>query len=89
MSSRPEDRRQVGLGRTLAHLHPAPGSATLPVILDACDRKVVGYAISMLIDTPLALAALQAAIHSQHPARGCIHHTYRGSQYESDSNESY
>ncbi|MGF6346882.1 DDE-type integrase/transposase/recombinase [Variovorax sp. W2I14] len=27
-------------------------------ILDACSRKVVGYAISRRIDTPLALAAL-------------------------------
>jgi putative transposase len=44
----------------------------------------VGYAISMRVGTPLALAALEAAIHSRQPARGCIHHTDRGSQYASD-----
>ena len=47
-------------------------------------RQVVGYAISKRIDTPLALAALKAAIAERRPARGCIHHTDGGSQYASD-----
>ena len=68
----------------ITYIRIAIGFCYLAVILDACSRKVVGYAISMRIDTPLALAALQAAIHSRHPARGCIHHTDRGSQYASD-----
>ena len=66
----------------IIHIRIAVGFCYVAVILDACSRKVVGYASSMRIDTPLALAALQAAIHSRRPARGCIHHTDRGSQGE-------
>ena len=54
------------------------------VILDACSRKVVGYAISRHIDTDLTLAALRAAVSLRSPKRNtCIHHTDRGSQYAS------
>ena len=54
-------------------------------MLDACSRKVVGYAISKQIDTPLALAALKAAVEDRKPPRGCIHHSDRGCQYASAS----
>lgn len=53
----------------------------LAAVLDACSRKVVGYAISRSIDTRLTLAALAAAIRSRKPLPGCIHHSDRGSQY--------
>jgi putative transposase len=56
----------------------------LAAILDACSRKVVGYAISRHIDTDLTLAALKAAVTLRRPPRDtCIHHTDRGSQYAS------
>lgn len=61
------------------------GFCYLAAILDACSRKVVGYAISRRIDTPLALAALRSAVESRRPPPGCIHHTDRGSQYASDT----
>jgi putative transposase len=52
------------------------GFAYLAVVLDACSRKVIGYALSKRIDTPLALAALHAAHSTRQPASGtCIHHT--------------
>jgi putative transposase len=58
------------------------GFAYLAVILDACSRKVVGYALSQQIDTSLTLAALHAAYALRKPAPGtCIHHSDRGSQY--------
>ncbi len=53
----------------------------LAAVLDACSRKVVGYAISRNIDARLTLAALSAAIRSRKPLPGCIHHSDRGSQY--------
>lgn len=68
----------------ITYIRIAIGFFYLAVILDACSRKVVDYAISMRIDTPLALAALLAAIQSRRPARGCIHHTDRGGQYASE-----
>jgi putative transposase len=56
----------------------------LAAILDACSRKVVGYAISRHIDTDLTLAALKAAVTLRRPPPNtCIHHTDRGSQYGS------
>lgn len=60
------------------------GFCYLAVILDACSRKVVGYALSRQIDTQLTLAALKAAVRNRQPPAGCIHHTDRGSQYASE-----
>ncbi len=62
----------------------AAGFVYLAAILDACSRKVVGYAISRRIDTDLTLAALFAALRNRRPTPGsCIHHTDQGSQYAS------
>lgn len=65
------------------YIRVAQGFCYLAVILDACSRKVVGYALSQRLDTPLALAALQSAVASRKPPAGCIHHTDRGCQYAS------
>lgn len=67
------------------YIRIATGFCYLAAILDACSRKVVGYAISLRIDTPLALAALRSALESRRPPPGCIHHTDRGCQYASDT----
>lgn len=56
------------------------GFCYLAVILDACSRKVVGYALSERVDTRLALAALNAAVCQRAPPVGCIHHSDRGVQ---------
>ena len=60
------------------------GFCYLAAILDAWSRRVVGYAISRRIDTPLALAALRRAVDSRKPPAGCIHHSDRGCQYASE-----
>lgn len=60
------------------------GFAYLAIILDACSRRVVGYAISRQIDSQLTLAALDAAMASRRPKPGtCLHHSDQGSQYGS------
>ncbi len=69
----------------ITYIRIAAGFCFLAAILDACSRKVVGYAISRRIDTQLALAALNAAVQTRQPAKGCIHHTDRGCQYASDA----
>jgi len=56
------------------------GFGYLAAILDAWSRKVVGYAISRSMDARIAVAALKAAIRGRAPAKGCIHHSDRGSQ---------
>lgn len=67
------------------YIRVATGFCYLAAILDACSRKVIGYALSQRLDTELALAALHAAVVSRKPPKGCIHHTDRGCQYASQS----
>jgi len=55
----------------------------LAVVLDAWSRKVLGYAISHLLDARLPLAALDAALASRRPPPGLVHHSDRGVQYTS------
>jgi putative transposase len=57
-----------------AYIRVAAGFVYLAVILDACSRKVIGYALSQQIDTPLALAALDAAYAARQPCSGCGGH---------------
>lgn len=67
------------------YIRVSTGFCFLAAILDACSRKVVGYALSQRLDTPLALAALRAAVTNRAPPAGCIHHTDRGCQYASQT----
>jgi len=79
----PQEPDQVWVA-DITYIRIAAGFAYLAVILDACSRKVIGYALSQRIDTQLALAALNAAYSARQPAAGtCIHHTDRGCQYAS------
>jgi putative transposase len=68
----------------LTYIAIATGFVYLAAILDAWSRRVIGYAISRSIDARLAVAALKAAIRARQPARGCVHHSDRGSQYASE-----
>jgi putative transposase len=61
------------------------GFVFLAVILDACSRKVVGYALAKMMSAQLALAALETAINNRKPKAGLIHHSDRGSQYASQA----
>lgn len=67
----------------ITYIRLAVGFCYLAAILDACSRRVVGYALSREIDTQLTLAALEAAVDNRHPPRGCICHSDRGCQYAS------
>jgi putative transposase len=67
----------------LTYLHVGADAAFLAVILDAWSRKVIGYALGPVLDARLPLAALDAALASRTPTRGCIHHSDRGAQYSS------
>lgn len=56
----------------------------LAALLDACSRKVVGWALGKTLSTSLTLEALEQAIANRHPSAGCIHHSDRGVQYACD-----
>jgi putative transposase len=65
----------------ITYIHVREGFAYLAVILDACSRRCVGWALSRNIDSELTIAALRAALESRQPSAGCIHHSDRGVQY--------
>lgn len=55
----------------------------LAAILDAFSRRVVGWKLSHVIDTEVALVALEQALAARRPAPGLIHHSDQGVQYAS------
>ena len=60
------------------------GWAYLAVLLDLFSRRVVGWAMSAINDSELALAALRSALRRRRvPLVGLVQHTYRGSPYAS------
>ena len=68
-----------------AQIRVVAGFCYLAVILDACRRKVIGYALSKRLDTPLVLAALDSAIASQHTPESRLDHADRRRQYASQT----
>ena len=51
------------------------------IVKDLCTKQILGCAFSDHIDTHLALAALDAAVHRRQPDPGLIFHSDRGVQY--------
>jgi len=67
----------------ITYIRIRTGFVYLAVILDAYSRKVIGYAVSMSLDTSLTLEALKVAIARRRPGPGVIHHSDQGVQYAS------
>jgi transposase InsO family protein len=55
----------------------------LAVVLDACSRRVIGWALDRTLEDELTLAALRMALDLRIPAPGLVHHSDRGVQYAS------
>jgi transposase InsO family protein len=55
----------------------------LAVILDACSRRVIGWALERTLEDDLTLAALRMALSQRTIRPGLVHHSDRGSQYAS------
>jgi putative transposase len=53
----------------------------LAVILDACSRRVIGWALERTLEGELTLAALRMALSQRAIQAGLVHHSDRGSQY--------
>jgi transposase InsO family protein len=56
----------------------------LAVILDACSRRVIGWALDRTLEDELTLSALRMALQRRGAASGLIHHSDRGTQYASN-----
>jgi putative transposase len=55
----------------------------LVAVLDICSRRVVGWAMSPILDAPLTIAALRMALSQRQPGRTLIVHSDRGMQFAS------
>jgi transposase InsO family protein len=51
-------------------------------VLDACSRKIVGWAMATHLKTELVLAAINMALAQRRP-EGVMHHSDRGCRYTS------
>ncbi|MBA3572468.1 MAG: IS3 family transposase [Pyrinomonadaceae bacterium] len=69
----------------ITYLPTLAGWVYLAVVIDLFSRKVVGWAVSDSLATPLVAEALRQAIESRRPVgRELLHHSDRGCQYTSD-----
>ena len=55
----------------------------LAVILDACSRRCIGWALDRHLEASLALNALDSALAARPVQKGLVHHSDRGVQYAS------
>ena len=70
----------------ITYLPTLAGWAYLAVVVDLFSRKVVGWAVSESLATPLVAEALRRAIESRRPVGSkLLHHSDRGCQYTSDA----
>jgi putative transposase len=59
------------------------GFLYLAVVIDACSRRIVGWAMADNLRTELVLSALEMAVCTRGVRPGVIHHSDHGSQYTS------
>ncbi|MHA6781751.1 IS3 family transposase [Pseudonocardia saturnea] len=67
----------------ISYLRTWEGFLYLAVVIDACTRRVVGWAMADHLRRELVLDALGMALHQRKPAVGLIHHSDHGVQYTS------
>jgi transposase InsO family protein len=67
----------------ITYIWTMEGWLYLAVVLDLFSRMVVGWAMSMRINTDLVIEALNMAVLSRRPGKGLIVHSDKGTQYAS------
>jgi putative transposase len=65
----------------ISYLRTWEGFLYLAVVIDACTRRIVGWAMADHLRSELVLDALGMALHQRKPAAGLIHHSDHGVQY--------
>lgn len=69
----------------LTYVATAQSWTYLAVVLDACSRKVVGWAMGLSLKTSLVTEALKRAWQRRALSPGLLHHSDRGVQYASSA----
>jgi putative transposase len=67
----------------ITYIRTDEGFLYLAVVLDACTRRIVGWAMRRTLETEIVTAALEMALGRRQPDAGLIHHSDHGSQYTS------
>jgi putative transposase len=65
----------------ITYIQTQAGWLYLAAVLDLYSRKIVGWAMSQRIDTPLVLKALGMALRHRQPTAPLLCHSDRGAQY--------
>ncbi len=69
----------------ITYIATAEGWIYLAMILDACSRRIVGWATGTSLETTLVTEALERARQRRRPSPGLLHHSDRGIQYASSA----
>ena len=69
----------------ITYIATGEGWVYLAVVLDACSRKVAGWAMGISLETSLVTEALRRAQKERRPPPGLLHHSDRGVQYASSA----
>jgi putative transposase len=67
----------------ITSLRTKEGWLHLAIVLDLFSRRVVGWSMSLTVDTALPMAALNMALAQRKPSAGLIFHSDQGSVYKS------
>jgi transposase InsO family protein len=67
----------------ITYISTGEGWLYLASVMDLYSRKIVGWHMGERMTKELVLHALKQAYKRQHPGKGLIHHSDRGSQYAS------
>jgi putative transposase len=67
----------------ITYIPTREGWLYLAAVMDLWSRRIVGWAMSESLQTPLVTAALEQALCLRRPPPGLLHHSDRGCQYAS------
>jgi transposase InsO family protein len=65
----------------ITYIPTAEGFLYVAAVIDACSRRIVGWAMGDHLRAELCLDALTMALLRRRPAAGLVHHSDRGVQY--------
>ena len=77
-----DSKNKIWVG-DITYIPTKHGFLYLAVFIDIFSRKVVGWAMATRIKDTLAMSALNKAVGREHPEKGLVVHSDRGSQYTS------
>lgn len=69
----------------ISYIQTRQGFVYLAIVMDLYSRKIIGWAMDNWMSRQLVIDALQMAISMRKPEPGLVHHSDRGSQYNSDN----